>query len=141
MARLRFETAPEITVNDESTVFKAASGATAPLIEFKDSSGSTVANIASNGVLNVASVVASNAGTGSTALATRGYVDTVAAGINWHSAVDFATAAALPSSTYSNGTDGVGATLTGSSNGRLTVDGSAQTTGKSILVKNTSSNF
>ena len=63
MARLRFETAPEITINDESAVFKAASGATAPLVQFKDSSGAVVANIASDGVLNVASVVASNAGT------------------------------------------------------------------------------
>jgi len=136
MARLRTETAPEITVYDESAVFKAATGATAPLVEFKDSSGTVVANIASNGVLNVVSVVASNAGTGSTALATRGYVDSISAGINWHTAVNFATAAALPACTYANGTLGVGATLTGNSNGRLTVDSTAQTTGKSILVKN-----
>jgi len=136
MARLRTETAPEITVYDESAVFKAASGATAPLVEFKNSSGTVVGNIAANGVLNVTSVIASNAGTGSTALATRGYVDTIAAGINWHAAVDYATAAALPTCTYSNGTDGVGATLTASANGRLTVDGAAQTTGKSVLVKN-----
>ena len=60
MARLRFESTPEITVNDESVVFKAASGATAPLMEFKDSSGTVVANIAANGVMNVVSVVASN---------------------------------------------------------------------------------
>jgi hypothetical protein len=136
MARLRTETAPEITVYDESAVFKAATGATAPLVEFKDSSGTVVANIASNGVLNVVSVVASNAGTGSTALATRGYVDSIASGINWHAAVNFATTAALPACTYANGTLGVGATLTGNSNGRLTVDSTAQTTGKSILVKN-----
>lgn len=45
MARLRFETAPEITVNDESVVFKAASGATAPLAEFKNSDGTVVANV------------------------------------------------------------------------------------------------
>jgi len=87
-------------------------------------------------ILNVVSVVASNAGTGSTALATRGYVDSIASGINWHAAVNFATTAALPACTYANGTLGVGATLTGNSNGRLTVDSTAQTTGKSILVKN-----
>jgi len=75
-------------------------------------------------------------GTGSTALATRGYVDSIASGINWHAAVNFATTAALPACTYANGTLGVGATLTGNSNGRLTVDSTAQTTGKSILVKN-----
>lgn len=136
MARLRTETAPEVTIYDESAVFKAATGATAPLVEFKNSSGTVVANIAANGILNVTSVVASSAGTGSTDLATRGYVDTVAAGINWHSSVDFATAAALPACTYENGTLGVGATLTGDSNGRLSVDSVLQTTGKSVLVKN-----
>jgi len=136
MARLRIETAPEITVYDESFVIKAAAGASAPLAEFKNSSGTVVGNIASDGTLNVLSVVSSNAGTTSTSLATRGYVDTVASGMNWHAAADYSTAAALPACTYANGTAGVGATLTGDSNGRLTVDGSAQTTGKSILVKN-----
>ena len=135
MARLRIETAPEITVYDESFVIKAASGATAPLAEFKNSAGTVVGNIAVDGTLNVLSVVSSNAGTTSTSLATRGYVDTVAAGLNWHDSVAFATAAALTACTYANGTLGVGATLTGNANGRLTVDGSAQTTGKSILVK------
>lgn len=136
MARLRIETAPEITVYDEAFVIKAAANATAPLIQLKNSSGTVVGNISSDGTLNVTSVVASNAGTSSTDLATRAYVDTVASGMNWHSAADFATAAALPACTYANGTLGVGATLTGDSNGRLTVDGVAQTTGKSILVKN-----
>ena len=135
MARLRIETAPEITVYDESFVIKAASGASAPLAEFKNSAGTVVGNIAVDGTLNVLSVVASSAGTTSTSLATRGYVDTVAAGLNWHDSVAFATAAALTACTYANGTLGVGATLTGNANGRLTVDGSAQTTGKSILVK------
>lgn len=135
MARLRIETAPEITVYDESFVIKAATGASAPLAEFKNSAGTVVGNIAVDGTLNVLSVVASSAGTTSTSLATRGYVDTVAAGLNWHDSVAFATAAALPASTYANGTLGVGATLTGNANGRLTVDGSAQTTGRSILVK------
>jgi hypothetical protein len=136
MARLRIETAPEITVYDEAFVIKAAANATAPLIQLKDSSGTVVGNITSTGTLNVTSVVAANAGTSSTDLATRAYVDTVASGMNWHAAVDYATATALPACTYANGTLGVGATLTGNSNGRLTVDGAAQTTGKSILVKN-----
>jgi hypothetical protein len=136
MARLRIETAPEITVYDEAFVIKAAANASAPLIQLKDSSGTVVGNITSSGTLNVTSVVASNAGSSSTDLATRAYVDTVASGMNWHAAVEYATAAALPACTYANGTDGVGATLTGDANGRLTVDGSPQTTGKSVLVKN-----
>jgi hypothetical protein len=136
MARLRIETAPEITVYDEAFVIKAAANATAPLIQLKDSSGANVGNISTSGILTVNSVVASNAGTSSTDLATRSYVDTVASGMNWHAAADYATAAALPVCTYENGTLGVGATLTGDANGRLTVDGAAQTTGKSVLVKN-----
>jgi hypothetical protein len=136
MARLRTETAPEITVNDESVVFKAATGATAPLVEFKNSSGTVVGNIAANGVMNVTSVVASNAGTGSTALATRAYVDSLFAGVNWHDPVALATTAALPTCNYDNGTDGVGATLTATANGALTVDSGTVSVGYSILVKN-----
>jgi hypothetical protein len=45
MARIRIETAPQITVYDESAVFKAASGATAALAEFKNSSDAVVASI------------------------------------------------------------------------------------------------
>jgi hypothetical protein len=59
MARLRFETAPEITINDEAAVFKAANGASAPVVEFRAANGSVMANIAANGVLNVTSVIAS----------------------------------------------------------------------------------
>lgn len=136
MARLRTETAPEITVNDESVVFKAATGATAPLVEFKNSSGTVVGNIAANGVLNVTSVIASNAGTGSTDLATRAYVDTLFAGVNWHAPVSLATAAALPTCTYDNGTSGVGATLTATANGALTIDTGTVAVGDSVLVKN-----
>ena len=136
MARLRTETAPEITVNDESVVFKAATGATAPLVEFKNSSGTVVGNIAANGVMNVTSVVASNAGTGSTALATRAYVDSLFAGVNWHDPVAQATTAALPTCNYDNGTNGVGATLTATANGALTVDSGTVSVGYSILVKN-----
>lgn len=136
MARLRTETAPEITVNDESVVFKAASGATAPLVEFKNSAGTVVGNIAANGVMNVTSVFASNAGSGSTALATRGYVDDLFAGVSWQNPVALATTAALPSCTYDNGTAGVGATLTATANGVLTIDLGTAEAGYSILVKN-----
>ena len=136
MARLRIETAPEITVYDEAIVFKAATGATAPLVQFKNSSGTVVGNIAANGVLNVSSVVASSAGSSSTDLATRGYVDSLFAGINWHDPVALATTAALPSCTYNNGTAGVGATLTATANGALAVDLGTTEAGYSILVKN-----
>jgi len=49
MSRLRIETAPQITVYDESVVFKAAAGATANLLEIKNSSDTVVASIAVSG--------------------------------------------------------------------------------------------
>lgn len=55
MARLRVETAPEITVFDESFVIKAAAGATASLAEFKNSSGTVIASIATDGTANLSS--------------------------------------------------------------------------------------
>jgi hypothetical protein len=136
MARLRIETAPEITVYDEAFVIKAAANATAPLIQFQNSSGSNVGNVSASGVLTVNSVIASSAGTTPTDLATRGYVDSIAAGTSWHQAVSLATNAALPACTYNNGTSGVGATLTADAFGLLTIDGENPFLGDSVLVKN-----
>ena len=68
--------------------------------------------------------------------ATKAYVDFHAAGIVWHDAVKLATAAALPGTpTYSNGTSGVGATLTATSNARLLIDGTNATTNDRVLIK------
>ena len=61
--------------------------------------------------------------------------------VNWHEAVKLATTSALGTATYSNGTAGVGATLThnpASKPGdyaRLSVDGSNATTGDRVLVQ------
>lgn len=53
----------------------------------------------------------------------------------------YATVAALPSSTYANGTAGVGATLTETANGALSVDGVTPSVADVILVKNQASAF
>ena len=67
-------------------------------------------------------------------------IDDALAGLTWHEAVHFSTAAALPNSpTYSNGTSGVGATLTSDSQVRLQVDGQNVTTGNRVLVQDQSS--
>ena len=67
-------------------------------------------------------------------------MDDAIAGLSWHDAVHFSTAAALPNSpTYSNGTSGVGATLTSDSQIRLQVDGQNVTTGNRVLVQDQSS--
>jgi hypothetical protein len=57
----------------------------------------------------------------------------------WKRAVSMATTAALPACTYNNGTSGIGATLTGNTNGALSaIDGVTPdtTTNNSIMVKN-----
>ena len=70
-------------------------------------------------------------------VATKAYVDGIAASINWHEFATFATLAILPNSpTYDNGDNGVGATLTAGSSARLVVDGANASNGNRILVKN-----
>ena len=74
---------------------------------------------------------------GSSTVATKQYVDQVAAGIDWHESVALASVAALPNGpAYDNGSSGDGATLTASASARLVVDGSNAVTGTRILVKN-----
>jgi hypothetical protein len=68
--------------------------------------------------------------------ATKGYADTIASGFLPRAACRVATAAALAANTYNNGTLGVGATLTGNSNGAIgDIDGVTVTTNDRILVK------
>jgi hypothetical protein len=78
--------------------------------------------------------------TNNTDIVNKQYADAIASGIHFHEAVAYATTAALPASTYNNGTSGVNATLTGNANGALTVDGYTFTSpadnGTRILIKN-----
>jgi hypothetical protein len=70
--------------------------------------------------------------------ATRNYVDVTVQGLQIKPTALVATTAALPSSTYANGSSGVGATLTATANGVLTIDGYAIVAGdvgKPVLVK------
>jgi hypothetical protein len=74
--------------------------------------------------------------TESLGLATKQYVDTIATGINFHAPVVAASTTNL-GVTYSNGTDGVGATLTADSNRAFnTLDGAAVSVGGRVLIKN-----
>lgn len=77
--------------------------------------------------------------TGAYDLTNKDYVDSVAQGLNFHQACNYATAAALPAYTYNNGTSGVGATITANANGALSVDGATPSVGQRILVKNETS--
>lgn len=68
--------------------------------------------------------------------ATKNYVDSIAQGLNVHAAVELATTTTLPPYLYNNGASGVGATITGLSNGLLTIDGVTVLVGNRVLIKN-----
>jgi len=68
--------------------------------------------------------------------ATKVYVDSIAQGLDIKASVNLATTATLGTYTYNNGASGVGATITGSSVGVLTIDGEAVTLNARVLVKN-----
>jgi len=57
-------------------------------------------------------------------------------GLSDRAEVAYATTAALPANSYSNGSSGVGATLTATGNGALSIDGVAVSAGQRVLVKN-----
>jgi hypothetical protein len=59
--------------------------------------------------------------------------------LTFHANCNLATTTALPTCTYNNGTSGVGATLTATANGLLTVDSVSAVLGYRILVKNQAS--
>jgi hypothetical protein len=80
--------------------------------------------------------------TAATDATNKTYVDNLAQGFTAKPTAQVATAAALPVCTYANGTAGVGAMLTATANGVLTVDTSyAVLLGDSVLVKNQASAF
>jgi hypothetical protein len=75
-------------------------------------------------------------------VAVKSYVDSTATGLNILAQSRLATAAVLPNSpTYSNGSSGVGATLTAGSNTTLTVDGTTANLNDVVLVRNQASAF
>ena len=62
--------------------------------------------------------------TNATDIANKDYVDSVAAGLNFHQACNYATTTNLGTVTYNNGTGGVGATLTNAgTQATLVIDG------------------
>jgi len=77
--------------------------------------------------------------TNSIDIVNKEYADSIASGINFHASCNLASAAALPSCTYNNGTSGVGATLTATANGALTVDSVLTVVNNRVLVKNQAS--
>jgi hypothetical protein len=75
----------------------------------------------------------------STDIVNKSYADSIASGVNFHVACNYATTAALAANTYNNGSSGVGATLTAVAVGTLTIDGYTLVigdVGKRLLIKN-----
>ena len=95
------------------------------------------AKLALSGGTMIGALTLSGAPTSDLHAATKLYVDNVTAGINFHQAAHVATTANLAAN-YSNGTNGVGATLTADTNRAwATLDGhSSFTVGDRILIKN-----
>ncbi|RUU97976.1 hypothetical protein EOA79_24110 [Mesorhizobium sp. M1A.F.Ca.IN.020.03.2.1] len=80
-------------------------------------------------------------GDSSTKLATTAFVQAAVNATTTIPASKYATTAALPSVTYANGTSGVGATLTATANGALSIDGTAVSVNDVLLIKNQASTF
>jgi hypothetical protein len=81
----------------------------------------------------------STAPSSSTDIVNKSYADSIASGVNFHAACNYATTAALSANTYNNGSSGVGATLTAVAVGTLTIDSYTLVigdVGKRLLVKN-----
>ena len=87
------------------------------------------------GTVKVPSGYEDRSGFDSQSLANKAYVDQVAQGLDTKPSCRAGTTADL-SATYNNGSSGVGATLTASSNGAIVVDGVSPAVGDRILVKN-----
>lgn len=108
----------------------AASANTASAIVARDASGNFSANL----VTVATPTSASHA-------ATKAYVDNVTAGVNTHASVRLATTSALTATVGAGSADqsqgtGIGATLTATSNGALTIDSVSVVADDRILVKN-----
>lgn len=72
----------------------------------------------------------------STDIVNKSYADSIASGVNFHAACNYATTVALAANTYNNGTLGVGATLTGNVNGAVSIDSSTPSATQRVLIKN-----
>lgn len=86
-----------------------------------------------------ATTQAASNGTGS--VATCLYVDNAILGQRTKEAAKYASTAALPSIVYSNGSSGVGATLTGVALAAISLDGNSPSLNDRVLIKNQTSTF
>jgi len=145
---------PTTTLGSSTLTLGAATtdiaGLTSIVVDDITINGQTVSTTASNkdinlsphgtGTIIVPSGYEDRSGFQTQSLANKAYVDQVAQGLDAKPSCKYGTTANL-AVTYANGTAGVGATLTGSSNGALSVDGATPSVADRILVKDQSTAF
>lgn len=73
--------------------------------------------------------------TNATDIVNKEYADSISSGLNYHQPANYASTAALPTYTYNNGASGVGATITATANGALSLGGGSPTATQRVLVK------
>ena len=103
-------------------------------ISTTDTDGDLTISPNGEGTITVPSGYEGRTGFSSSSLVNKAYVDQVASGLDVKESVRAATTADL-GATYSNGTGGVGATLTANSNGAAVIDGVTLASGDRVLVK------
>ena len=146
---------PQVSLGGQTLTLGAAAttditGMTSIVVDDITINGQTFSTIAGNkdinlsphgtGTVIVPSGYEDRSGFSDTSLANKAYVDQVAQGLDTKPSCKYGTTVNL-TATYANGTAGVGATLTGSSNGALSVDGATPSVADRILVKDQSTAF
>ena len=141
---------PQVSLGDQTLTLGAAattdiSGLTSLVIDDITINGQTLSTSSANkdininphgtGTVKVPSGYEDRSGFDSQSLANKAYVDQVAQGLDTKPSCRAGTTADL-SATYNNGSSGVGATLTASSNGAIVVDGVSLSVDDRLLVKN-----
>jgi hypothetical protein len=121
-----------VTYPSSRAVYLDAAGSAVTTLDI-GTLGTSTANITT---ANITAGTVATAPVNNTDIVNKEYADAIASGIHFHEAVALATTAALPANTYNNGTAGVGATLTGNTNGALSVDSTLTIVAERILVKN-----
>ena len=142
---------PTLTLGSSTLTLGATTtdiaGLTSLVVDSITINGATLSTTASNtdivmsphgtGTVTVPSGYEDRAGFTTNSLANKAYVDQVAQGLDTKPSTRVATTADL-SATYSNGTAGVGATLTAGSNGAISIDGISLSLNDRVLVKDQS---
>ena len=142
---------PTLTLGSSTLTLGATTtdiaGLTSLVVDSITINGATMSTTASNtdivmsphgtGTVTVPSGYEDRAGFTTNSLANKAYVDQVAQGLDTKPSTRAATTADL-SATYSNGSSGVGATLTAGSNGAIVIDGVSLSVDDRVLVKDQS---